>query len=47
MAYVYDRASDGSVCAILDARDIGRAPVAEVVMPRRVPHGFHGNWMPA
>jgi carotenoid cleavage dioxygenase len=47
MAYVYDRASDGSVCVVLDARDIGRAPVAEVAMPRRVPHGFHGNWMPA
>ena len=47
MAYVYDRASDSSVCAVLDARDIGRAPVAEIVMPRRVPHGFHGNWMPA
>ena len=47
MAYVYDRAADGSVCAILDAREIGRAPVAEIVMPRRVPHGLHGNWMPA
>src|SRR3712207_3204480 len=47
MAYVYDRASDGSVCVLLDARDIGRAPVAEIAMSRRVPHGLHGNWMPA
>ena len=47
MAYVYDRATDGSVCAILDARDIERAPMAEIVMPRRVPHGLHGSWMPA
>ncbi len=47
MAYVYDRPSDGSICVILDAREIERAPVAEIVMPRRVPHGFHGNWMPA
>jgi carotenoid cleavage dioxygenase len=47
MAYVYERASDGSVCVLLDARDIGGVPVAEIVMPRRVPHGFHGNWMPA
>ncbi len=46
MAYVYDRATDGSACVVLDARDIGRAPVAEIAMPRRVPHGFHGNWMP-
>jgi carotenoid cleavage dioxygenase-like enzyme len=47
MAYVYDRATDGSVCAVLDAREIGRAPMAEIVMPRRVPHGLHGSWMPA
>jgi carotenoid cleavage dioxygenase len=47
MVYVYDHATDGSVCAILDAREVDRAPVAEIVMPRRVPHGFHGNWMPA
>jgi carotenoid cleavage dioxygenase-like enzyme len=47
MVYVYDRATDGSICAVLDAIDIERKPVAEIVMPRRVPHGLHGNWMPA
>ena len=47
MAYVYDRATDRSICAVLDAIDIEKKPVAEIVMPRRVPHGLHGNWMPA
>ena len=47
IVYVYDRAIDGSVLAILDAIDISRAPIAEVVMPRRVPHGLHGNWLPS
>jgi len=47
LVYVYDRATDGSVCAVLDAREIDRAPVAEIFMPRRVPHGLHGSWMPA
>jgi carotenoid cleavage dioxygenase-like enzyme len=47
MTYVYDRATDGSVLAILDAIDIDKPPVATVVMPRRVPHGLHGNWLPA
>ena len=27
-------------------RDITAGPVARVKMPRRVPFGFHGNWMP-
>jgi carotenoid cleavage dioxygenase len=31
---------------VLDARDITAGPVARVKMPRRVPFGFHGNWMP-
>jgi carotenoid cleavage dioxygenase len=47
MTYVYDRATDGSVCAILDAIDIARPPAAEIILPRRVPHGLHGNWLPA
>jgi carotenoid cleavage dioxygenase-like enzyme len=47
MTYVYDRATDGSVLAILDAIDIDKPPIAEIVMPRRVPHGLHGNWLPA
>jgi carotenoid cleavage dioxygenase-like enzyme len=46
MIYVYDRATDSSVCAVLDAIDITRPPVAEIVLPRRVPHGLHGNWLP-
>jgi carotenoid cleavage dioxygenase len=46
MTYVYDRATDGSVLAILDAVDIERPPIAEIVMPRRVPHGLHGSWLP-
>jgi carotenoid cleavage dioxygenase-like enzyme len=47
MTYLYDRRSDSSVCVILDPKDIARAPIAEIVMPRRIPHGLHGNWMPA
>jgi carotenoid cleavage dioxygenase len=31
---------------ILDARDVEAGPVASVEIPRRVPFGFHGSWMP-
>ena len=46
MSLVYDRTSDESELVILDARDISAAPVARVHLPRRVPFGFHGNWVP-
>lgn len=45
MAFVYDSARDGSDLVILDAQTLDEA--ARVEMPRRVPAGFHGNWVPA
>lgn len=47
MTFVYDAASDRSSLVILDAREINRTPVAEIVLPQRVPHGLHGEWMAA
>jgi carotenoid cleavage dioxygenase len=47
IGYVYDAARDGSDLVILDASDFAGKPVARIQMPRRVPYGFHGNWIPA
>ncbi|RAI60517.1 9-cis-epoxycarotenoid dioxygenase [Roseicella frigidaeris] len=47
LTYVYDRAADRSRAVLLEARDLGGEPVAEISLPCRVPHGLHGNWMPA
>jgi carotenoid cleavage dioxygenase len=47
MSYVYDRATDRSALHVLAAADIASGPVATVRLPRRVPFGFHGTWMPA
>ncbi|MFD8164386.1 carotenoid oxygenase family protein [Streptomyces malaysiensis] len=44
IAYVHDRARNGSDLMILDATDL-RKPVATVHLPARVPQGFHGNWI--
>ncbi len=46
MSYVYDRATDRSEVRILDATDIAAGAVATVHLPRRVPFGFHGSWLP-
>ena len=47
LGYVYDRAEDRSDLVILAAGDVGAAPLATVHLPRRVPFGFHGSWIPA
>lgn len=41
---VHDHDADESGLVVLDARDL--AHVATVHLPRRVPFGFHGNWLP-
>lgn len=46
LTLVYDHASDASELVILDATRVPRGPVATVVLPRRVPYGFHGVWVP-
>ena len=43
MGYVYDRATDRSELAILDAQTLQN--VASIKLPHRVPSGFHGNWV--
>ena len=47
LGYVYDPARDGSDLVILDASDFAADPVATIALPRRVPFGFHGNWIGA
>ena len=47
LSFVHDDAIDETVLAVLDATDIAAGPVAEVVMPRRVPYGFHATWIPS
>jgi len=30
---------------VLNAQDVTAGPVASAKLPRRVPFGFHGNWV--
>jgi len=45
LTYVYDSVTDSSDLVVIDASDFEGEPVARIRMPRRVPHGFHGNWI--
>ncbi len=47
MGLVVDVPSDTTRLMILNARDFEGDPVASILLPHRVPPGFHGNWVPA
>ena len=44
LTVVYDARDDASFLAVLDARDVGAAPLCKLHLRHRVPAGFHGNW---
>ncbi|MFV2038755.1 MAG: carotenoid oxygenase family protein [Acidimicrobiales bacterium] len=45
MVLVHDATTDTSDLVILDAQDVAGPEVARIALPRRVPDGFHGNWV--
>ena len=45
VCFVYDRREDRSELLVLDARDLPAEPLARVLLPGRVPFGFHGTWI--
>ena len=45
MGYIYDRPTDRSELAILDAQTL--QDIASIKLPHRVPTGFHGNSVPS
>ena len=47
ITFVHDEAADQSECVIIDAQDVAAGPVATIVMPFRVPYGFHSGWVGA
>jgi carotenoid cleavage dioxygenase len=47
LALTYDMAHDRSALVVIDARDFDARPHAVVHLPRRVPAGLHGTWLPA
>ena len=47
ICFVQDELAQQSECVILDAQDIEAGPVATLLIPFRVPYGFHSGWVSA
>ena len=47
VSFVTDERDGRSEVEILDASDIAAGPVARVLLPQRVPLGFHATWVRA
>ncbi len=45
VCFVQDEAAQQSECLILDAQDLAAGPVATIMVPYRVPYGFHATWV--
>jgi carotenoid cleavage dioxygenase len=45
VTYVHDEATGISEMVVVETRDFAAPPVARVLLPVRVPYGFHGLWI--
>merc|ERR1719359_1296374 len=45
MGFLYDEAKGTSELAIYDAKTMVQKPVARILIPQRVPFGFHAVWV--
>lgn len=46
LSYVFDEDRGASELVVLNAGEMESEPLARVLLPARVPYGFHGAWMP-
>jgi 8'-apo-carotenoid 13,14-cleaving dioxygenase len=47
LTLVWDAQRNSSELTIIDTRHFEEPPVARIMLPQRVPFGFHGSWIPA
>ncbi|WP_414565948.1 MULTISPECIES: carotenoid oxygenase family protein [unclassified Anabaena] len=45
VTFVHDENTTTSELVVINAQDVTAAPVARVLIPQRVPYGFHGSWV--
>lgn len=47
VSFVWNARDQRSEVQVFDARKFGQGPVARVIIPQRVPNGFHSTWVSA
>ena len=47
VSFVWNARAKRSELQVFDARNFGSGPIARVLMPQRVPNGFHATWVTA
>jgi len=45
LTFVYDTIEEKSELVVINAQDMTSVPVARLLIPQRVPYGFHGTWI--
>lgn len=45
LTFVYDEVQETSELVLVNAMDMSSEPVARIIIPNRVPYGFHGTWI--
>ena len=45
LSLVHERETRQSKLVIIDAQAFDQEPVAEILIPQRVPYGAHGSWI--
>ncbi len=45
LTYAHDYATNQAELLVVHAQDVAAGPVARVLIPRRIPFGFHGTWV--
>lgn len=45
VTFIHDENSNTSELVVVNAQDVTAEPVARVIIPQRVPYGFHGIWV--
>jgi carotenoid cleavage dioxygenase len=46
LCYVHDENRTQTELVVLDAQRFADKPLARVLLPQRVPYGFHGSYFP-